>query len=114
MAVTLAAARRLGAIHHCLEPTSHVHLQHLVTADETMLLCEGDGQRDTVSMTQFTVPSDHWLVCCSFGQASYQQLVVFWPFSVILCEAVNYKNGHFKARLVKFIYTSTMHIQNVP
>lgn len=54
MAVTLAAARRLGAIHHCLEPTSHVHLQHLVTADETML----------------------------------QQLVVFWPFSVILCEAV--------------------------
>lgn len=38
MAVTLAAARRLGAIHHCLEPSGHVHLQHLVTLDEIMVL----------------------------------------------------------------------------
>ncbi len=45
MAVTLAAARRLGAVHHRLEPTGHVHLQHLITADETMLLDEGDTER---------------------------------------------------------------------
>lgn len=54
VAVTLAAARRLGAIHHRLEPTGHVHVQHLVPPDEIML----------------------------------QQLVVFGPFSVILCETV--------------------------
>ena len=44
MAVTLAAARRLGALHHRLEPTGHVHLQHLVTMDETQLLDEGVTQ----------------------------------------------------------------------
>ena len=47
MAVTLAAARRLGAIHHRLEPTGHVHLQHLVTADETMLLEEDEAEAET-------------------------------------------------------------------
>lgn len=45
MAVTLAAARRLGAVHHRLEPTGHVHLQHLVTLDEIMVL---EGQRDSL------------------------------------------------------------------
>lgn len=38
MAVTLAAARRLRAVHHCLKPARHVHLQHLVAPDETVLL----------------------------------------------------------------------------
>lgn len=38
MAVTLAAAGRLGAVHHRLKPASHIHLQHLVTSDETVLL----------------------------------------------------------------------------
>lgn len=42
MGVTLTAARRLGAIHHRLEPTGHVHVQHLVTADEIMLLSDRD------------------------------------------------------------------------
>lgn len=38
MAVTLAAAGRLGAVHHRLEPAGHVHLQHLVASDEAVLL----------------------------------------------------------------------------
>ncbi|MEQ2198196.1 hypothetical protein XENOCAPTIV_009257 [Xenoophorus captivus] len=38
MAVTLAAARRLGALHHRLKPTGHIHLQHFVAPNETMLL----------------------------------------------------------------------------
>lgn len=46
MTVTLAAAGRLSAIHHCLEPTGHVHLKHLITSDETMLLHGGDGHKD--------------------------------------------------------------------
>lgn len=45
MAVTLAAAWRLGALHHRLEPAGHVHLQHLIAADETVLLREGEGRR---------------------------------------------------------------------
>lgn len=43
MAVTLAAAGRLGAVHHRLEPAGHVHLQDLVAADEAVLLEEGGG-----------------------------------------------------------------------
>lgn len=50
MAVTLAAARRLGAIHHRLEPAGHVHLKHLVTPDETMLLDEEEKQREGDSL----------------------------------------------------------------
>lgn len=38
VAVTLAAAGRLGAVHHRLEPAGHVHLQHLVASDEAVLL----------------------------------------------------------------------------
>lgn len=45
MAVTLAAAGRLGAVHHCLEPAGHVHLQHLVASDEAVLL-DGNHGRD--------------------------------------------------------------------
>lgn len=99
MAVTLAAARRLGAIHHRLEPTGHVHLEHLVTLDETMLLRGGDGQRGSL------VTSERWefwgIVYCPFRLVSYQQLVVFWPFSVILCEAVESTNICTAAMLYK-------------
>lgn len=91
MAVTLAAARRLCAIHHRLKPTGHVHLQHLVTPDETMLLVEADGQRHTERWRQFSYISALGNCCysgnCSLRLVTYQQLVVFWPFSVILCEA---------------------------
>lgn len=58
MAVTLAAARRLGAIHHSLEPTGHIHLEHLITSDETMLLDEGGTQRYRDGLVTF----EHWVV----------------------------------------------------
>lgn len=64
MAVTLAAARRLGAIHHRLEPTGHVHLQHLVTPDEAMPLEDGHGRRDTESY----VTVDHWVIVANLNK----------------------------------------------
>lgn len=45
MAVTLAAAKCLGAIHHCLKPTGHVNIHHLITSDEIMFLCDRDVHR---------------------------------------------------------------------
>lgn len=72
VAVTLAAARRLGAIHHRLEPTGHVHVQHLVPPDEIMLLSEGDRHGDAEGERQFGYISpsgnsgeSHRNACCS-------------------------------------------------
>ena len=42
VAVTLAAAGGLGALHDRLEPAGHVHLQDLIVPDEVMLL-GGEG-----------------------------------------------------------------------
>lgn len=46
MAVALAAARRLGALHHRLKPAGHVHLQNLVAPDETVLLWQRGETRE--------------------------------------------------------------------
>lgn len=91
MAVTLAAAGRLGAVHHRLEPAGHVHLQDLVAADEAVLLEEGgggDGGEGQVSGVSVGQPGRRY---DSHSLGSHQQPVVFWPFSVILCEAVEGK-----------------------
>lgn len=86
MVVTLAAARRLCAIHHGLEPTRHVHVQHLITSDKTVLL-QGGGQRKPRRTDYFHLIDNQGKMIITLGLLSYQQLMVFWPFSVILCEA---------------------------
>lgn len=88
MAVTLTAARRLGAIHHRLKPTGHVHIQHLVTTDETMLLRGRRTQRGRPFSHISALSNSAYSGSCLLIQTTYQQLVVFWPFSVILCKAV--------------------------
>lgn len=47
LAVALAGAWRLGTLHYSLEPACHVHVQHLVTPDETVFLGQthSAGQR---------------------------------------------------------------------
>lgn len=70
MVVTLAAARRLCAIHHGLEPARHVHLQHLITSDKTVLLQEG-GQRHSADSFHLIEESFLTSVCLTAIRAGF-------------------------------------------
>lgn len=96
MAVTLAAARRLGAIHHCLKPTGHVHLQHLVTPDEIMLLDEGDAQRNGDVCLQLSL-GKFWLFCQLLITPDWWLTSSWWYFGLFLWSFVRlWRDMHMK------------------
>lgn len=101
MVEALAAARRLCALHHRQEPARHVYLGHLVTTDKTVFL----KKNKTTRVNKWS-EHDHDTELSTTTNAqvtglieTYKQLVVFWPFSVILCEAAEMKKIKICAQL---------------